>query len=249
MSLVQIFPDLETVLALEPEELGGAILEILNGTAESFTQTTITGGFDQPFMLPLEWRHADFAQIRFAVAEAFAWLERSGLIMSDFKQPAAGGWFLVLTKRGRELRDREQVKLFRGAALLPVGLVHPEILPKVHPPFLRGDYEVAVFAAFRGIEVAVRKAAGYPDNALGVPMMRDAFKPNQGPLADKASVFSEQEAIAHLFAGAIGAAKNPASHRDVEMDRTEAVRLILFASYLLSIVDTRFQSSSPAVSA
>lgn len=48
----------------------------------------------------------------------------------------------------------------------------------------------------------------------------------------------------NLFAGAtIGAAKNPASHSDVEMSKVEAARLILLASYLMSIVEAR---SAPA---
>jgi hypothetical protein len=58
-------------------------------------------------------------------------------------------------------------------------------------------------------------------------------------LTDKTLVISERQAMSALFAGAIGAAKNPSSHRNVEMSRTEAARLILFASYLMSIVDER----------
>jgi hypothetical protein len=104
MTLLQVFPDSETLLALEPEELGGALLGILSGS------------------------------------EAFAWLERAGLTMPDFTQLGAGSaYWSLLTKRGRELRTREQVRSYQDAALLPVGLVHAEILPKAHPAFLRGD--------------------------------------------------------------------------------------------------------------
>jgi Protein of unknown function (Hypoth_ymh) len=59
----------------------------------------------------------------------------------------------------------------------------------------------------------------------------------------KAAVFSEREAMLNLFAGAIGAAKNPVSHREVEMGKVEATRLILFASYLMSMVDNRASRS------
>ena len=43
----------------------------------------------------------------------------------------------------------------------------------------------------------------------------------------------------HLFAAAIGHAKNPTSHRDVAMTALEAARLIVFASHLFEIVERR----------
>ena len=102
----------------------------------------------------------------------------------------------------------------------------------------RTDY-IAVFAAFKTVEVAVRQAGNYPENELGVKLMRKAFEVGKGPLADTTLEAGEQQAQSDLFAGAIGSAKNPASHRDVEMTKTEAARLLLLASYLLSIVDSR----------
>jgi uncharacterized protein (TIGR02391 family) len=243
VTLAQIFPDAETMLALEPEDLGAAILEIRGGSEARFSLDDFAGPINRPSIyrppgIP-GWPQGLDSRVRRAVAEAFAWLDRAGLIMPDYTQPAAGAYFHLLTKRGQELRTREQVEAYRQAAVLPAGLVHPAILPKVNPPFLRGDYEVAVFAAFRAVEVAVRTAGRFDDDELGVPLMRKAFDKRKGPLTDKRVVEAEREAVAHLFAGAIGAAKNPTSHREVDMNRTEAARLILFASYLLSVVDAR----------
>jgi uncharacterized protein (TIGR02391 family) len=90
---------------------------------------------------------------------------------------------------------------------------------KVVPLFRRGDYDVAVFQAFKEVEVAVRKAAnakkaGYPDSDVGTALMRKAFHPETGPLTDMAVVRAEREAVMHLFSGAIGHAKNPMSHRE-----------------------------------
>jgi len=104
---------------------------------------------------------------------------------------------------------------------------------------MRGDHDIAVFSAFKAVEVAVRKAGGYEEGELGIKLMRKAFEPMKGPLTDKTLENGEQQAQSDLFAGAIGAAKNPASHRDVEMSKIEAARLIIFASQLISIVEGR----------
>jgi uncharacterized protein (TIGR02391 family) len=242
LNLTTAIPDADAVFALTPEDLGGVLLELVHrGLSQG-------GRFSFLFFMMAvdqnrspQWPEFKRPQVRLAVAEAMAWLEQSGLIMADFDQAAgkAGTEFRMLTRRGQTLRDRAAVQAYAEAGILPAGLVHPKILARVHSAFIRGDHQVATFAAFHALEVAVREAGGFGQTVLGVDLMRSAFRPNQGPLANQELPTAEQEAEAHLFAGAIGAAKNPASHRDVEISRIEAARLILFASHLMSIVDAR----------
>ena len=70
-----------------------------------------------------------------------------------------------------------------------------------------------------------------------------------GPLVDATAPKAEQQALAHLFAGAIGSYKNPHSHRSVTIESTEAAEMIVLASHLLGIVDKRSSNDSAALQA
>ena len=125
-------------------------------------------------------------------------------------------------------------------ALLPKRLLHHVVSEKVLPIFMQGSYGPAVFEAFKQVEVTVREAGGYTEPDYGTKLMRMAFNPENGALTDPQDM--EKQARSDLFAGAIGSYKNPGSHRDVEITAEEGAGLIVFASHLLRIVDSRSQS-------
>ena len=175
--------------------------------------------------------------------EAWIWLEREGLIAPRPGQ--TGRDWIYITCRGIELENHTDFDTYRKASILPTKFLDPNLVRKVRPMFIRGDYEPAVFQAFKEVEVRVREAASLPDEIIGVPLMRKAFDPKDGPLTDQSLLTAEREAISHLFAGAIGLFKNPTSHRHVELnDPAETAELILFANYLLRIVESRRNGSS-----
>jgi uncharacterized protein (TIGR02391 family) len=119
---------------------------------------------------------------------------------------------------------------------------HSTIASKVYPVFQRGDYDVAVFLAFREVEIAVRQAGGFPHDLVGDPLMRAAFATAEnnkpvGQLTDTQLPVGEQKSMAHLFAGAFGLYRNSTGHRYVPTKPEEAAEVIMFASQLLRIVD------------
>jgi uncharacterized protein (TIGR02391 family) len=153
---------------------------------------------------------------------------------------------VFVTRRGEQITNASDLEAYRRADILPKRILHPVIAQKVWSPFIRGDYDTAVFQAFKEVEVRVRKAGEFGDEDIGVPLMRNAFDPNRGPLTDANLPIAEREALAHLFAGAIGSYKNPHSHRNVTIDPTEAVEMIMLASHLLKIVDSRSEDTDEA---
>ena len=236
--LYSLVPDAKAVLDLEPEELAGVLMEHLNSLPPSDQLNRYNFGLDSHTVE--EYPQDQQEELMQALMEAWVWLEREGLLVP--KVGAQGEW-VVISRRGQKLRTRDQVNSYRRANRLPRQLLHPRIAQKVWALFLRGDYDTAVFQAFKEVEVEVRKAGNFADADIGVALVRKAFKKG-GPLADATALEAEQEALAHLFAGAIGSYKNPHSHRSVTIESTEAAEMIVLASHLLSIVDKRSSNDS-----
>ena len=93
--------------------------------------------------------------------------------------------------------------------MLPKEGLYPRLSNKVWSAFMRSEFDVAVFQAMNAVEVAVREAAGLPNDLLGVKLMRRALDPKDGPLTDIEAEESEKEARFALFAGAIGSYRIP----------------------------------------
>ena len=240
-TLLTLFPAPTDILALEPEDLAGVLLEI----APTVTQNNLFSvhAFSSQLYMGAWPSYPQGSQrpVELAIAEAISWLETQGLIINDPGQSAS--WY-TLTRRGKNVRTRVDVDVYRKGRILPIDLLQPKLADKVWPLFIRGDHDVAVLQAFKEVEVATRRAAnaigaGYPNDLVGIALMRKAFHPETGPLRDETRVTAEREAAMHLFSGAIGHVRNPVGHHDVNLSPLEAARLIVFSSQLLDIIERR----------
>lgn len=233
--LGDVFAGPEELLRIEPEELAGVILEVIPSLSQRgmFVWQNLA---EQVFSISGGWPRSNFSQVAQAIAEALNWLMSQGLVIYE---PEQNGEWMRLTRRAQSIKTKVDWEAYRKGGTLPVALLQPHLAEKVHHLFIRGDHDIAVFQAFKEVEVAVRKACSYSDDLVGRALMQKAFAINDGPLRDVEIIASEREAEVFLFAGAIGHAKNPTSHREVTINREEAARLIVFASHLLAIVETR----------
>lgn len=240
-TLLTLFPTPSDLLALEPEEFGGVLLEIAPGLMQNGLFNLHNFSSQLYMIVGPSYPQGSQRQVELAIAEAVSWLETQGLIIQDPSQPAT---CYTLTRRAKSVRTRTDVEVYRKGRILPVELLQPKLADRVWPLFLRGDHDVAVFQAFKEVEVATRRTAnatgaGYPDDLVGVSLMRKAFHPETGPLRDQNRVAGEREAEMHLFSGAIGHVRNPVGHHDVNLSPQEAARLIVFSSHLLQIIEQR----------
>jgi len=121
-SIYSIIPDPEALLALEPEELAGVVLEHFNSMDAHEQAQLNRHNFTLSYTVesyPATYRD----KILRALSESWAWLEREGLIAEKPANESSGGWYYV-TKRGQQITKAADLDAYRRADMLPKRLLH-----------------------------------------------------------------------------------------------------------------------------
>lgn len=238
--LKELLPTPESVLEAPLVDLAGCLLEQLRVQLVQRQDTTCCRNLIMGIGREYGDHGAAHEGVAQACAEAWDWLYINGFIGQHADRDA--GWF-TLTRNGREAAKPGAFAQWVADQELPESMLQADLKGNALPLYRQGRFDTAVFEAFKTLEVAIRDAAGFGHDLVGVPLVSRAFSVEDGPLTDTATEKGERVALLNLMAGAIGSYKNPHSHRRVEITAAEAREMLLLASHLLRIVAARRKSA------
>lgn len=235
--LRHLVPEAVTVKMMTTPDLAGYVLETLLSQPASERSYWNRRNFCMEVAREyVEPRQAGDHEVGVACSAAWSWLEANSFICRHPEQD--NEWF-VATPTGIQVRDHQSLQSLVSGSLLPVSFLHPQLLVSARPLFLQSRFDTAVFEAFKALEVAIRTSSGLGHDLVGVQLASRAFHPEDGKLTDTNAEKGERVAMMNLMTGALGSCKNPASHRNVSLTPEDARDLIVLASHLLKIVDSR----------
>ncbi len=108
MDIIQSLPTVDSVLQLEPEELGGYLLETLDNPRSGSASDLHPGNLTARI-----WSHYKDERVSNAILEAWAWLVSERLLIAK-----KDGWYFI-SRRGGKLKGRQDLQAYRKSNILP----------------------------------------------------------------------------------------------------------------------------------
>jgi uncharacterized protein (TIGR02391 family) len=171
------------------------------------------------------------------IGRAWKALDDAGFIEEPDPENGKNG-YRVPSAMGKSSHAKADYEGVRMRSKFTRDMFHPVLPDAAWNAFTVGDYDTAVFEAFKSLEVAVRTKGGFASTDFGAALMKKAFEPDTGPLRDKAAPRPRQKARSELFTGAFGEIRNPKGHNDPTItDALVAAEELMAAGVLRRIVD------------
>ncbi len=112
--------------------------------------------------------------------------------------------------------------------------------------FVNKDYWDACLHAFRHLEIKIREKCGLTAVDYGIDLVNKAFNPTNGLLKiPSCATRSEEEGFFSINRGIVLFHRNAKGHREGNIDRNNAIKIICYVDYLLEILKTAQKRSTP----
>lgn len=141
------------------------------------------------------------------------------------------------TKVGFRFPEREFSRVVGKYALMPESYIHPALIERCFLLLGNEEYESAVLQAFKALEIFIRDKMDAPADCFGERLLKKAYNPDNGVLANYTLPRNERFAFLNYITGAFSFYRNPSSHRDIDLDFFAAFKKIVVASDLLTEVE------------
>jgi hypothetical protein len=234
------YPSVEQLLAAPDLEVERVLLRYVveycaNGMHPMVTRDSISSGlFDSGgYDYSIQAR----SDVQRVIARAWKGLDYASYIEEPDPDNGKNG-YRVPSAKGKSARAATDYTGVRMRSNFTRDMFHPALPDAAWNAFTVGDYDTAIFEAFKSLEVAARTKGGFTTGDFGAALMKKAFDPDTGPLRDKAASRGRRIARCELFTGAFGEIRNPKGHNDPTItDAVVAAEELMAAGVLRRIVD------------